>query len=85
MVHQKCYIKNMPTKNPRVNVVVDRELFELLKALAEERGESISSVVRRYVELGLSLAEDIGLAKIGEERLRTLKKGKTLTHEEVWD
>ena len=75
----------MPTKNPRVNVVVDRELFEILKALAEERGESISSVVRRYVELGLSLAEDIGLAKIGEERLRTLRKEKTLTHEEVWD
>ncbi len=75
----------MPTKNPRVNVVVDRELFEVLKALAEERGESISSVVRRYVELGLSLAEDIGLAKIGEERLRTLRREKTLTHEEVWD
>ena len=75
----------MPTKNPRVNVVVDRELFEILKALAEERGESISSVVRRYVELGLSLVEDIGLAKIGEERLRTLRREKTLTHEEVWD
>ena len=75
----------MPTKNPRINVVVDRELFEVLKALAEERGESISSVVRRYVELGLSLVEDIGLAKIGEERLRTLRKEKILTHEEVWD
>lgn len=75
----------MPTKNPRVNVVVDRELFELLKALAEERGESISSVVRRYVELGLSLVEDIGLAKVGEDRLKTLRKEKTLTHEEVWD
>ena len=75
----------MPTKNPRVNVVVDRELFELLAALAEERGESISSVVRRYVELGLSLVEDIGLAKVGEDRLKTLRKEKTLTHEEVWD
>ena len=64
---------------------MDRELFEVLKALAEERGESISSVVGRYVELGLSLAEDIGLAKIGEERLRTLRREKTLTHEEVWD
>ncbi|EDP74798.1 ribbon-helix-helix protein, CopG family [Hydrogenivirga sp. 128-5-R1-1] len=75
----------MPAKNPRVNVVVDNELFEVLKALAEERGESISSVVRRYIELGLSLAEDIGLAKVGEERLKTLRKEKTLTHEEVWD
>ena len=65
--------------------MVDRELFELLKALAEERGESISSVVRRYVELGLSLVEDIGLAKVGEDRLKTLRKEKTLTHEEVWD
>ena len=74
----------MPTKNPRVNVVVDRELFEVLRSVAEERGESISLVVRRYVELGLSLAEDLGLAKIGEERLRTLKRDKTLTHEEVW-
>lgn len=75
----------MPAKNPRVNVVVDNELFEVLKALAEERGESMSSVVRRYIELGLSLAEDIGLAKVGEERLKTLRKEKTLTHEEVWD
>ena len=74
----------MPTKNPRVNVVVDRELFEVIRSVAEERGESISLVVRRYVELGLCLAEDLGLAKIGEERLRTLKRDKTLTHEEVW-
>ncbi len=74
----------MPAKNPRVNVVVDRELFEVLRSVAEERGESISLVVRRYVELGLSLSEDLGLAKIGEERLRTLKRDKTLTHEEVW-
>ncbi len=75
----------MPAKSPRVNVVVDRELFEVLQSLARERGESLSSVVRRCVELGLSLAEDIGLARIGEERLRTLNKKQTLTHEEVWD
>jgi len=75
----------MPAKNPRINVVVDRELFEVLSVLAKEKGESLSSVVRKYAELGLNLAEDIGLAKIGEERLKTLRKEETLTHEEVWD
>ncbi len=75
----------MPTKNPRVNIVVDKELFEVLKTIAEERGESISAVVREYVEIGLNLAEDISLTRIAEERLRTLRKKKTLTHEEIWD
>jgi len=75
----------MPTRNPRINVVVDTELFEVLSIIAKERGESLSSIVRKYAELGLRLAEDIGLAKLGEERLNTLRKDKTLTHEEVWD
>ncbi len=75
----------MPAKNPRINVVVDEEVYVLLKELAKEKGESISSLAKKYIELGLNLAEDIGLSKLSEERLKDFSPEKTLSHEEVWD
>jgi len=74
----------MPTKNPRINIVVDKEIYTILKELSEERGESISSLAKKYIELGLNLVEDIGLYKLSEERLKDFSPSKTLSHEEVW-
>ncbi|NPA41634.1 MAG: ribbon-helix-helix domain-containing protein [Aquificae bacterium] len=75
----------MSVKSRKVSITMEQELFDAIKEVARSRGESLSSVIEEYIELGMNLAEDIGLSKIGEERLSTLDKDKTLTHEEVWD
>ena len=56
-----------------------------MKELAKEKGESISSIARKYIEIGLNLAEDFGLSKLSEERLEDFSPEKTLSHEEVWN
>ncbi len=75
----------MSVKSRKVSITMEQELFDAIKEVARSRGESLSSVIEEYIELGMNLAKDIGLSKIGEERLSTLDRDKTLTHEEVWD
>ncbi len=75
----------MPTKNPRINIVVDEELYNTLKEIAKQRGESVSSLAKKYIEIALSIAEDIGLSKLAEERLNSFSPEKALSHEEIWD
>ena len=75
----------MPTKNPRINIVVDEELYNTLKEIAKQRRESVSSLAKKYIEIGLSIAEDIGLSKLAEERLNSFSPEKALSHEEIWD
>ena len=40
----------MPTKNPRINVVVDPPLYELIEELAERQGVSMSLVTRDLIK-----------------------------------
>lgn len=75
----------MPAKNPRINIVVDEELYSILKELAKQKGESVSSLAKKYIEIGLNLVEDVGLSNLVEERLRDFSPEKALSHEEVWD
>ena len=75
----------MPAKNPRINIVVDEELYSILKEIAKQKGESVSSLAKKYIEIGLNLVEDVGLSNLVEERLRDFSPEKALSHEEVWD
>ncbi len=64
----------MPTKNPRVSVTLNGELSEILERIAKERRESLSQTVRGFLELGLTLAEDVGLSELAEDRLKDFSK-----------
>jgi len=75
----------MSNKNLGVYVTLDEELLQILRELSSKKGESISSTIRRYLVLGLNLAEDVGLSKLAEERLKDFLEKKALTHEEIWD
>ena len=75
----------MPTKNPRVSITLEGELYEILHELAKKRKESLSEVVRRYLKLGLLLSEDLGLTELAEERLKSFSDKEALSHDEVWD
>ena len=74
----------MPTKNPRVNVVLERPLYDALGRLARREGASLSTKARDLLRDALETQEDVVLAEIGAEREATLKGAKTLTHDAVW-
>jgi len=75
---------NMPAKSPRINVVLEKPLYQSIERLADRDGVSLSLKVRDLVREALEIEEDVALAAIAAARERTLSKAKTLSHDEVW-
>ena len=74
----------MPTKNPRINVVLDDNLYKNVQFLAETDVVSLSTKVRDLIREALEVQEDIYLASFAERREKTWDKSTTLTHEDIW-
>lgn len=74
----------MPTKNPRVNVVLEKPLYETVRRLAEKEDVSLSLKVRDLVREALEAEEDAALAQFAEEREKSFKRSRALTHKQVW-
>ena len=74
----------MPTKNPRINVVVEKSLYRNIESLAQRDGVSLSLKVRDLVKEALEIEEDIALSSFAEKREGTFLKSKALKHSEVW-
>ena len=74
----------MPTKNPRINVVLEKPLYDNIEELAARDGVSLSMMVRDLVKEALEIKEDIALADFAESREKTFRKSKALKHDEVW-
>ena len=74
----------MPTKNPRVNVVLEVPLYEGLSRWAKRDGVSLSLKVRDLVKEALESQEDRALVLFAEERETSFDRKKALTHEQVW-
>jgi len=74
----------MPTKNPRINVVLDIDLFDKVRILAAKEGVSLSTKVRDLLKEATEIQEDIYLADFASDRERTSKKSKLLSHDEAW-
>lgn len=74
----------MPTKNPRVNVVLEAPLYEGLRRWAERDKVSLSLKVRDLVKDALESQEDRALAIFAAEREKSFDRKKALTHEQVW-
>ncbi|MGR3218510.1 MAG: toxin-antitoxin system, antitoxin component [Candidatus Anammoxibacter sp.] len=74
----------MPTKKPRINVVLEKPLYECIDQLAKKDKVSMSLKVRDLVKEALELEEDIALSGFAEEREKTFSKTKALKHNEVW-
>ena len=75
----------MPTKNPRVNVVVEPPLYGIMHDLAEETGVSMSTLARDLIREALEIREDVALGAFAETRMETFKRDSALSHEETWD
>lgn len=74
----------MPAKNPRINVVLEKPLYNALHDLAEDEGISMSMLMRDLVKEALELREDRALADFAAEREKGFDRRKALKHEEVW-
>lgn len=74
----------MPTRNPRINVVLEKPVYESIQQLAEKEGVSLSSKARDLIREALEIEEDAALAAFAEKREKTFSKTKALKHSEVW-
>ena len=78
------YTSSMPAKNPRVNVVLERPLYEALGRLALRDGTSLSLKVRDLLREALEAHEDLVLGQVAKERERTFDRARSLSHDQVW-
>lgn len=74
----------MPAKNPRVNVVLEKPLYNALHDLAEDEGVSMSMLMRDLVREALEIREDRALADLAAERESGFDRRKAVGHEDVW-
>lgn len=74
----------MPTKNPRLNVVVEQPLYNFLGKLAKKEGVSMSLKARDLIKEALELQEDIYWQEVAEVREKTYSHKKALSHKDIW-
>ena len=74
----------MPAKNPRVNVVLEKPLYDSVKRLAAKEEISLSLKIRDLVKEALDAQEDIVLTEVAEEREKTFRRSRGLSHKQVW-
>ena len=57
-------VKNVPAKNPKVNVVLEKPLYGVLRRWAKRDGVSLSLKVRDLVKAAVEAKEDQVLARL---------------------
>jgi predicted DNA-binding protein len=75
----------MPTKNPRVNVVVEPPLYSALQELAATEGVSLSTIARDLIREAIELREDVAFAALADTRIKTFDRKTALSHKDVWE
>jgi len=74
----------MPTKNPRVNIVVEQPLYSVMHDLAAIEGISMSTIARDLIREAIELREDVALAALADARMKSLDRKAVLSNEDVW-
>jgi hypothetical protein len=74
----------MSANNPRINVVLEKPLYESVRRLAANEEISLSLKIRDLVKEALDAQDDIALAEFAEEREKSFRRSRTLTHKQVW-
>lgn len=72
----------MPTKNPRLNVVLNDDLYETIEKIAKQEGKSMSLVAKELMEDALEKHEDLLLSEMAMKRESNSKK--TISHGKAW-
>jgi len=74
----------MPTKQPRLNVVLEPDAFRAIEKLAKKEKMSMSLVARDLLREALSLYEDAFWVREAEEREKGLARSGPVSHKNVW-
>ena len=74
----------MPTKNPRVNIVVEPTLYSVMHDLATREGISMSTIARDLIREAIDLREDAALAALADRRMKSFDRKEALSNEDVW-
>jgi predicted DNA-binding protein len=72
----------MPTKNPRLNVVLDDGLYKIIEKISKKEKKSMSVVAKELMEDAVEKHEDLLLSEIAMKRESTSKK--TVSHDKAW-
>jgi hypothetical protein len=73
----------MPTKNPRLNIVLEKPLYDVIKTLAYGEGISMSLKARDLIQNAIEYSEDAMLTKVAEHRDATFNRKKALCLKKV--
>lgn len=74
----------MPTLHPRLNVVLEPELYAGISKLALRQGISLSLTARDLLKEALELHEDTFWDNKAMKRAKTFSVKKAVSHKEVW-
>ena len=74
----------MAAKNPRVNIVLEKPLYDSVRRLAAMEEISLSLKIRDLIKDALEAQEDIVLAEVAEEREKSFRRAQGLSHKQVW-
>ena len=72
----------MPTKNPRLNVVLDPELLEMVEKISKKEDKSMSVVAKELIEDALEKHEDLLLSEIAMKR--ESRSRRSISHKKAW-
>lgn len=72
----------MPTKNPRLNVVLDESLYKIIEEIAEKEGKSLSVIAKELLEDAIEKHEDLLLSQKAMKREASSKK--VIPHDDAW-
>ena len=76
---------HMPTKQPRLNIVLEPLLYKIIVKLADDDGVSLSLKARDVLRLALEYNEDLYWMEEAYTRDKTFDRKKALSHKDVWE
>ena len=74
----------MVTKHPRLNVVLESELYDEIQKMAEKKGVSLSLMARDLLKEAIERYEDAYWEKVAKQRDKSFSKKSALAHRDVW-
>jgi len=72
----------MPTKKPRLNVVLSNAVLKALTELAHKEDKSLSVVAQELIAEALDRHEDLLLSGVAMKREQ--KSKRTISHDKAW-
>lgn len=72
----------MPTKNPRLNIVLSKAILQMLTEIAKKEDKSLSIIAQELIIEALDRHEDLLLSGIAMKREQKCKR--TVSHDKAW-